>query len=187
MLVVQIGGSGRGAGKTAIGCELIRAMPELRWLAVKISPHEHDVPDGAIEETDADSQKDTGRYLAAGAKRVFLIGAGGGAPEIVRSVRMGAKDCDAVLIETGALFAAELAGPDEARLTLVVLGGEASEWKPGTLERAGSADAIVLVDGMDRRLLPEGLRHKLSFGVSRGEWKSAALAAFVQEKLRKSA
>lgn len=183
MLVVQVGGSGRGAGKTAVGCELIRAMPELRWLAVKVSPHAHDVRAGVTEETNAGSAKDTGRYLAAGAKRAFLITATGDVLETVRHVRMRAKDCDAVLIEAGGFSAAEVAGPGEASLTLVVLGGEVSEWKPGTLERAQGADVLVSATGMEQRGLPQELHSRLTFALSKGEWINAALVDFARKKL----
>ena len=41
MAVLVISGSGRGVGKTAVGCGLMAALPELGWVGVKVSPHGH--------------------------------------------------------------------------------------------------------------------------------------------------
>ncbi len=93
MAIIVVGGSGRGAGKTALVCGLIAALPELRWNAVKISVHEpaREVrsslrPIASVagdaagdssrnriwEETCRVEDTDTGRYLTAGAARAFL-------------------------------------------------------------------------------------------------------------------
>ncbi len=184
MVVLCIAGSGTGAGKTAVGCELIRAMPELRWLAVKISPHVHEISDGITEETDASSAKDTGRYLTAGAKRAFLITTEGDALELVLRVRKQAAECDAVLIESGRFRAEELIELGNAILTLAVLAGGVSKWKPETLERARGADALVLAKGTDQHSLPEELRQRRFFALREGEWQNAAMIDFVRERLR---
>lgn len=184
MAVLCIAGSGSGSGKTAVGCELIRAIPEFRWLAVKVSPHLHDVPDEVTEEKDAASQKDTGRYLAAGARRAFLVTSTDDALGLTRQIRLRALGCDAALIETGKFSAAALAGPGEECLTLVVLAGQIANWKPGTLRLVRGADALVLPDGMDRQELPGDVRQMLSFALPMGEWKSEALVDFVRERFR---
>jgi len=73
MAIIVVGGSGRGAGKTALICGLIRALPDCPWLAVKITSHAHDVAEPVFEETAAGQGTDTARYLAAGAKRALLV------------------------------------------------------------------------------------------------------------------
>jgi len=73
MAIIVVGGSGRGAGKTALICGLIRALPELPWTAVKITSHAHGVAEPVFEETVAGHGTDTGRYLAAGARRALLV------------------------------------------------------------------------------------------------------------------
>jgi len=78
MAVIVVGGSGKGVGKTALVCGLIRALPELRWTAVKISSHEHGDPGEIWEAAIAGSETDTARYLDAGAKRAFLVPASEG-------------------------------------------------------------------------------------------------------------
>ena len=80
MRVLQIGGSRQGAGKTSLGCALIGVLPQYEWMALKITTHGHGGGDrgGLSEESRAakdraDNGKDTSRYLAAGARRAWLV------------------------------------------------------------------------------------------------------------------
>lgn len=72
-MVIAVGSHGRNTGKTSLVCALIRAIPEARWTAVKISGHEHDDPCALTQETDAGGPHDTSRYLRAGAARAYLL------------------------------------------------------------------------------------------------------------------
>jgi hypothetical protein len=82
MAIIVVGGGGRGAGKTALVCGLMRALPDIRWTAVKITSHEHGHEHGQDkttpiwEETSPGEGTDTARYLAAGARRALLVTAG---------------------------------------------------------------------------------------------------------------
>jgi hypothetical protein len=76
MAIIVVGGGGPGAGKTALICGLIRALPEIGWTAVKVTNDAHDKPAPIWEETDKGAETDTGRYLAAGARRSLLVTAG---------------------------------------------------------------------------------------------------------------
>ncbi len=73
MAVVVVGGSGRSAGKTALVCGLIAALPEYAWTAVKISSHAHDKREPVWEEREPGKGTDTARYLAWGARRALLM------------------------------------------------------------------------------------------------------------------
>ena len=73
MAIVVVGGSGRNVGKTSLVCGLIAALPELAWTAVKVTSHVHDEREAVWEEKGAGQGTDTGRYLAAGARRAFLL------------------------------------------------------------------------------------------------------------------
>ncbi|HEY1767367.1 MAG TPA: hypothetical protein VGG26_06910 [Terracidiphilus sp.] len=75
MAIVVVGGGARGAGKTALVCGLIAALPEFSWIAVKITGHMHGDGTAVREESVAEQGTDTGRYLAAGARRAFLVSA----------------------------------------------------------------------------------------------------------------
>jgi len=73
MPIIVVGGSSKNVGKTALVCGLIAALPEFAWTAVKITSHEHGKAESIWEETAAGTETDTARYLAAGARRAFLI------------------------------------------------------------------------------------------------------------------
>jgi len=115
MAVIVVGGGGRGAGKTALVCGLMRALTEISWTAVKITTHEHGLGETTPiwEETAPGHGTDTARYLAAGARRALLVTAGDDtlgpiveqilqehspAPGSinVRAKRVGAKDAGAI-------------------------------------------------------------------------------------------
>lgn len=68
-VILAIGSHSRKIGKTSILCAIIRGMPELRWSAVKISSNRTGASGGfeCFEETASSRDRDTGRYLDAGA------------------------------------------------------------------------------------------------------------------------
>ena len=82
--ILLIAGGGRNVGKTTLACQLIEAEKEKDVYAVKITPHFHSTTPGLIEvakndnwvifeETNANTSKDTSRYLKSGAKKSYLI------------------------------------------------------------------------------------------------------------------
>jgi hypothetical protein len=82
--VLLVSGSGRDCGKTTLACNIIQNWKDReKMVAVKISAHTHDhsIPmnlvhreEGfAVWEERAVTQKDSGRFLAAGADRVFYL------------------------------------------------------------------------------------------------------------------
>lgn len=86
--VIVIGGHTRSIGKTQLVCDLIAALPEAQWVAGKITQYGHGVcaqngeecdcaPDEHVcaisWETRADTGTDSGRFLAAGARRSFWL------------------------------------------------------------------------------------------------------------------
>src|SRR5690242_3200286 len=78
MSLIVIGGHSRGVGKTSVVAALISALPECRWMAIKISQHDHGVRtasrDWAIsEEQDRTGTSDTSRFLAAGAVHAWWV------------------------------------------------------------------------------------------------------------------
>ena len=50
MPLIVVGGSGRNVGKTSLVCGLIEALREYRWVAVKVTGHEHGVSAPVWEE-----------------------------------------------------------------------------------------------------------------------------------------
>jgi hypothetical protein len=76
MAIIVVGGSGKNVGKTSLVCGIIKALPEFRWMAVKVTSHSHGLEQPIFEDSIAGTGTDTARYLAAGAERAFLISAG---------------------------------------------------------------------------------------------------------------
>jgi hypothetical protein len=88
-MIVVVGGHSRNIGKTWCMCTLISETPELHWNALKVTQYGHSAcsADGgdcncapkstahpyAIDEQMEPDSTDTGRYLAAGARRAFWI------------------------------------------------------------------------------------------------------------------
>ena len=88
MAIVVIGGHSRSVGKTSVVAELISALPEYDWTAVKITQYGHGVcsADGVpcdcatadhtwaiSEEKDRGGESDTSRFLLAGAMRALWV------------------------------------------------------------------------------------------------------------------
>lgn len=87
--VIVVGGQCKGVGKTTLVEGILRAMPEMEWLAVKVTPHRESVPerqtpvgraakaagDGISirDENERDGRSDTSRFLAAGARRAIWV------------------------------------------------------------------------------------------------------------------
>jgi hypothetical protein len=189
MAVLVIAGSGRNAGKTAVGCALVRALEEFCWTAVKVTPHVHGLAAAVYEELDLDSQKDTGRYLAAGAKRAFLL-EGERSGEILLTSLNDARnrDCsgDGLLVESNRINPELVAGDGERSLCLALLNGTPIDWKGSLLERAARAQALVLTGGFCCDELPLELRRKRAFQMIPGQWSSPELIRFVRGSLHLS-
>lgn len=198
-VTVVISGSGRGAGKTAVGCALIAALPEWAWTAVKITPDVHGEGGGSGDgeptvggqepkrlprvfiEKDRSSSKGTGRYLAAGARRAVLVTVG---PEWQGEPL---AELDAVLdegIQNGNLLLESNRFMNKKRILLVVTGVTEAEWKPTLHRCVDEADALVLTNGMEAGDLPERLRGRLIFVARNGEWAPAELVEFIRGRLR---
>ena len=77
MAMIVVSGGGKNVGKTSLICGLLRALSEFEWVAVKIAGHDHGKAEALFEEKAAGEETDTARFLAAGARRVFLLTAEG--------------------------------------------------------------------------------------------------------------
>jgi hypothetical protein len=183
--VLVIGGSGRGAGKTAVGCALIAAIPEFSWAAVKVTSHEHGAGEELWEELDLGSEKDTGRYLAAGARRAFLVSevTDSRAAGLVAEARERAGLCDALLVESNRIAAGVVAKPGEAVVSITVLSGAEVEWKETLRESAGRAEALVLANGISREEFVSPFLQTPVFGLAAGRWSVPELVRFVRGRL----
>jgi hypothetical protein len=77
MAIVVVGAGGRAAGKTALVCGLLRALPGFQFAAVKVTSHGHGEHMAIWEDTGTFASSrpwtDTQRFLAAGARRALLV------------------------------------------------------------------------------------------------------------------
>ncbi len=155
MATVVVGGHTRNIGKTALVVDLIRAFPEARWTALKITqyghglcsingaacgcaPHEH--PFSLDEEFDRSGRTDTSRFLAAGAVRSWWLrtkqGQLAAAMPLLREALAGAANA---IVESNSLL--QFIKPD---LYLVVLDPRAADFKDSLKRVLDRADALVL-------------------------------------------
>jgi hypothetical protein len=160
-------------------------MPEFSWAAVKVTPHGHDVGEELWEELDFRSAKDTGRYLAAGARRAFLVRGvtDSRAAELVLEARGPASLCEGLLVESNRIAAGAVARRGEAEVSLAVLAGAEAEWKASLLECVGRVDAVVLASGVSREEFTAPFLRKPVFELAAGEWSVPALVRFVRGRL----
>ena len=175
MAIIVVGGNGRGAGKTALICGLINALPRHNWIAIKITSHAHDHPEPIFEETIAGQETDTARYLASGAKRALLVAAHentfeGLLPKILDEYRG-----ENLIFESNAVL--YHLRPDLCfAVSTVLKGGNKPSFE--IVERC--ADATVALGGHDHVIPGE----RIHFHLRTLERVSPQMLEWVREKLR---
>jgi hypothetical protein len=202
MAVVVVGGHTRSIGKTSVVAGLIAAVPERRWVAVKITQFGHGVcsangePCGCetadhtiavSEERERASGTDSSRYLAAGATRSFWVRTRQGelqeAMPRVRKLLSDAVDAgNDVVIESNSVL--RFLRPD---VFVSVLDAGVADFKPSALRYLDRADALVVSGGELDRAAWSGvalsvLRGRV-FRVTPPEYVSAELVEFVRERV----
>lgn len=154
-MIVVIGGHTRNIGKTSLAVDVIRAFPQMRWTAMKITQFGHGVcsangepcdcetADHTIaigEERDSDSGTDTSRMLAAGAAKVLWVRTRQGQlAEAMPSLRKQMRAAQNVLLESNSVL--RFLRPD---LYLAVLDPGVQDFKPSALRYLDRADAVVM-------------------------------------------
>ncbi|MFQ5778201.1 MAG: hypothetical protein ACE5IP_09360 [Terriglobia bacterium] len=162
MALIVIGGHTRSIGKTQLVVEIIRAFPEVRWTAAKITQYGHGVcsMNGTAcgcavdehafaieEETDTTSGTDTARFLAAGAARALWVRTKQGRlAEAMPALRAEIATAPNVIVESNTLL--HFLQPD---LYLPVLDFSREDFKASAREFLDRADAfVVLASGKAR-------------------------------------
>jgi hypothetical protein len=145
MAIIVVGGGPRKVGKTSVVGEIISALREQIWTALKITPHRHEAEVGSprwriVEEKDRLGNSDTSRYLAAGAARAYLVEA---APESLHEampqVRKLVSECGNAIIESNSIL--EFLQPD---LCLAIIDPSAKDVKPSAEDVLSQADAVIM-------------------------------------------
>jgi molybdopterin-guanine dinucleotide biosynthesis protein len=167
MKIVVIAGQGRKVGKTAVAARLIRSLRRLNWVAVKISTHRQEIAhleaedtqagsSGYIltEETSPSSSTDTGRFLAAGARRAFWLRTSRGAlPAAVTSLLSQVGNEEHVMVESNSIL--PLIAP---QLVILVTNSKRRARKSSFQRALADADAVVEVGHPSARRLPRTVR-----------------------------
>jgi len=197
-MLLAVGGQRRKAGKTAVVAGLISALAEARWTAVKIAGHAHgdaSTRTGATEVVErgegyvlrrqvTPDETDTGRYLASGANRAYLLETEAGAlPRAVPLLRRLLRESQYTIIESSSVV--EFIDPD---LFLMVADPGSSDVKGSSRRNLERADAFVVV-GSERRardsggMFPAVLATRPCFEAP-GPGLPDALAGFVRRRMR---
>jgi hypothetical protein len=156
--IVVIGGHSRSVGKTSVVAELISALPEYDWTAVKITQYGHGVcsADGApcdcatadhtwaiSEEKDRGGESDTSRFLLAGAMRALWVRTEQGRlAEAMPALRRRLDGSRHVILESNSVL--KFLRPD---LYLTVLDPGTEDFKNSAREFLDRAGAVILHDG----------------------------------------
>lgn len=167
----MVGGHSRNIGKTSVVAGLISALPELRWLAVKITQYGHgicsangepcDCQPGAdehewaiTEERDRNGESDTSRFLAAGAVQSLWVRVrqrmlAEAMPRLRERISGAmAQNAKNLIIESNSVM--RFLKPD---LYLSVLDYGTADFKHSAREFLDRADAVLL-HAESRELLP---------------------------------
>lgn len=156
-MLIVVGGHSRNIGKTSVVEGVIRALPEACLTAVKITQYGHDVcaADGdtcgcaaggdhpyALTEERQHGATDSGRFLAAGAKRAFwLRTAKGELGHAVPALKKIVADNENVILESNS--AMQFFSPD---LYVIVLDPGVADMKESTRRYFDRANAFVVAD-----------------------------------------
>jgi hypothetical protein len=155
MAVVVIGGHSRNVGKTSVVAGVIARLPEMRWMAMKITQFGHGMCSANGEPCDCTTDEhtiaisvergdrpetDSGRYLAAGAVKSLWVRTRQGnlAPAMPR-IRKEIAEAQNVIIESNSVMQFLL--PD---LYLTVLDHATADFKTSARLFLDRADAVLL-------------------------------------------
>ena len=198
-MLIVVGGHTRNIGKTAVVSGLLEALPQFAFSAMKITQFGHGVCSAsgagcacsiapehpyAIAEERHPGPSDTGRFLAAGARRSYWMRtAVGRLPAALPAVHQIYKDSGNLIVESNSLV--EFLTPD---LYLVVLDFARADFKASCRRFLSRADACVVVDRELGQPLwndvpPDAWSGQPRFPVRPPQYKSATLAAFVSARV----
>jgi hypothetical protein len=161
MAMILVGGQAKNIGKTTLVCNIVAALSQLRWNAVKITTHRHEAVGCELriegtswlvwEQISLTTESDTTRFLRAGAEKAFLIEAeDAGLEEAHASLRSLLRENSHVIVES--TRTARVLPPD---LFLMLINTAETDVKPSAQQQLGNVD-IVLLRG-EQRPIPEFL------------------------------
>jgi hypothetical protein len=202
--IVVVGGHSRNIGKTSVVAGLIRAMPEMRWTAFKITQFGHGVCSANGEPCDCETAShsvavseerwdgttiegltDSARYLEAGAARSFWVRTRmGQLAEAMPRVRKEIAAAGNVVIESNSVL--RFLRPD---IYLSVLDPETEDFKDSAKVYLDRADAVLVPDGVVGTPAWKGVSLRLLVGtpvlrIEPPEYVTAEVVEFVRARLQ---
>jgi hypothetical protein len=154
-MLVVVGGHSRNIGKTGVVCGIVRALPEWKWTAIKITqfghgvcsrngepcPCEDPVHPVAISREEGDMpETDSGRFLASGAARAWWVRTPAGKlNEAIPRLRKLVEESGNTIIESNSVL--RFLKPD---FCAMVMDGAVADFKPTSLRFLDRADALVV-------------------------------------------
>ena len=191
MAIVVVGGHTRNIGKTTLATAILRALPHLRWTAMKITQFGHGVCSAngepchcetgdhtlAIsEERSRDSGSDTARLLNAGAERVLWVRTRQGQlAEAMPRLRREMVQAEHVLLESNSVL--RFLKPD---LYLAVLQPSVADFKASALRYLDRADALFVPEGAS-------LQEAHWQGISPALWRGKTVFPLAEDALNHEA
>ena len=206
--VIVVGGHTRSIGKTQLICDLIAALPNEKWIAGKITQYGHGVcaqngescscaPDDhvcALSWEKRANETDSGRFLAAGARRSFWLRTkqgflAEGIPLLRDALHESEREADhvrpgRVILESNTLL--QFLKPS---LYLMVLDPSKSDFKESARLQMDRASAFVLRNPLPAAESAAGiplqlLRNKPQFLQQEGEVVPSELLQQVRDTIR---
>lgn len=153
-MLIVVGGHSRNIGKTSVVCGIIEALPEFAWTAIKITQYGHHVcskagepcecadpkhPVGVSEERGDAPGSDSGRFLAAGARRAFWVRTPGGRlGEAMRPLRKIVEQAGNAIVESNSVL--QFLRPDAC---FMVVDGAVADFKASSRRFLDRATGLV--------------------------------------------
>jgi hypothetical protein len=178
-------------------CGIIRGLPDWNWTAIKITQYGHGVcsrhggpcdcadpvhPVAISEEHGDAPSTDSGRFLAAGAKRALWVRTPvGKLHEAMPRVRRILNEAENTVVESNSIL--RFLKPD---LCAMVVDGSVADFKASTQRFLDRADVLVVTSGAPLAWpgVPEALfRGKPKFPALAPHYESAELIANVRSQL----
>lgn len=198
MAIVVVGGQSRNLGKTSVIAGIIAALPDLNWIAWKLTQFGHgrcsldgkpchcatdDHCYAISEEKDAAGRSDTSRFLAAGAIRSFWVRTEQGRlHEALPAIRRRLAEAQNSILESNSIL--KFIDPD---LYITVLDPSTKDFKASARAYVERADAVLLhpardLDGAQADFLVPDARSRI-FRIFPPEYASRDLIAFIRTRL----
>ena len=191
-MLVVIGGNSRNIGKTSVMAAIIRDTAHLNWAALKITQYGHgkcsnggdcdcagDRHSYALTEEKVATNKDSGRFLAAGARKAYWLRTeqeklGNALPALKKIL----AENENVICESNSLL--RFFKPDAY---VMVLDGRVSDMKQSARQYFDRADVYALISEGAAQWPWPGLKPtKPSFQIAPPTYSSPSLSTWIVEQ-----